>query len=291
MAVGGIRLQLFTALAIAVLGAALAAAVIAYHVFDRELERTVEARLQMLVAEAGRVLDAGITAGLDIERPQLQERALRNLRPNLGELETVLVADAEGEVIAGSDAAAIGETLPPLVLAAAQARAAPAAALIEAGDDAATTAGAGPVEMTAQLATSLADAERIIVVRPVQSLFGAPSGYVAARLGTAALDQPRYAFAAKLSLLTAGFAMAGLVIAAFAAFWGPWRARRQARAIEHSMRQLYDSIGAPGAAPLPVADLPAGMGGAMADFSTAVLAREHELARRADAVDLLDEAA
>ena len=29
----------------------------------------------------------------------------------------------------------------------------------------------------------------------------------------------------------------------------------------------------------------------MADFSTAVLAREHELERRADAVDLLDEAA
>jgi hypothetical protein len=285
---GGIRLQLFVALAIAVLGAALAAAAIAYHLFDRELERAVEARLQMLVAEAGRVLDAGITAGLDIERPQLQERALQNLRPNLGVQETILVADAEGQIIAGSDAAAIGETLPPMVLAAARATTAP----MEAGEGAATAAGgSGPAEVTAPFASSLADVERIIVVRPIQSLFGAPSGYVAARLGTAALNQPRQAFAAKLSLLTAGFATGGLLVAALAAFWGPWRARRQVQAVERAMQQLYASIGAPGAAPSAAADLPAGMQAAMTEFSTAVLAREHELARRADAVDVLDEAA
>ena len=288
---GGIRLQLFTALAIAVLGAALAAAVVAYHLFDRELERAVEARLQMLVAEAGRVLDAGITAGLDIERPQLQEWALRNLRPNLGELETVLIADAEGHIIAGSDAAAIGETLPPMALAAAQAAEAQAAAPIETSEGAATAAVAGPVAVVAPFATSLADAERIIVVRPIQSLFGAPSGYVAARLGTAAFNQPRQAFAAKLSLLTAGFAMGCLLIAALAAFSGSWRARRQVQAVEESMQQLYGSIGAQGAVPPAAAALPAGMRSAMVDFSTVVLAREYELARRADAVDLLDEAA
>ena len=249
-------------------------------------------RLQMLVAEAGRVLDAGITAGLDIERPQLQERALQNLRPNLGVQETILVADAEGDIIAGSDAAAIGETLPPLVLAAARATAAQTAARIEAGEEAATAAaGSGPAEVTAPLATSLADAERIIVVRPIRSLFGAPSGYVAARLGTAALDQPLQAFAAKLSLLTAGFAMAGVLIAALVAFWGPWRARRQVQGVEQAMQQLYAGIGAPGAVPPTAAALPAGMRATMADFSTAVLAREHELARRADAVDLLDETA
>ena len=62
MSGNGIRLQLFAALVIAVLGSAFAAAVIAYHLFDRELERAVEARLQMLVAEAGRVLDAGVAS-------------------------------------------------------------------------------------------------------------------------------------------------------------------------------------------------------------------------------------
>lgn len=291
MSGGGIRLQLFTALAMAVLGAALAAAVIAYHLFDRELERAVEARLQMLVAEAGRVLDAGITAGLDIERPQLQERALRDLRPNLGVQETILVADAEGRIIAGSDAAAIGETLPPEQLAAAQAVAEPVAAETEAGAVTAAAGAGGPTEVSAPLATSVSDQERIVVVRPVQSLFGGPAGYVAARLGTAALDQPRRGFIAKLSLLTAGFAAAGIFVAALVAFWGPWRARRVVGAVERSMHHLYAGIGSAAAAPPAAAELPPGMRAAMDDFASAVQARQHELASRADSVDLLDEAA
>jgi hypothetical protein len=46
----GLRLQLFGMLAVAVVAAALSAALVAYHLFDRELERALEARLRTLVA-------------------------------------------------------------------------------------------------------------------------------------------------------------------------------------------------------------------------------------------------
>lgn len=282
---GGLRLQLFAALAIAVLAAAFAAAATAYHVFDRELERAVEARLKMLVAESGRVLDAGIAAGLDLDRPQLQERALYSLRPDLGAEETIAVADADGRIVASSNAAEIGELLSLATLSEALAAPTPA------DQPADQPLMARPLPAAAPLAASVLDHDRLVVARPIESLFGAPAGFVVARLGLATLDQPRRAFIAKLSLATAGIATAGLVVAALAAALAPWRARRIAQALEAVTGQLYAGIGGRTTAPPTPAVLPPAMRAVVQGFSQAVEAREHELSHRADAVDLLDEAA
>ncbi len=261
MAAGGLRLQLFVTLAIAVIGAALAAAAVAYHVFDRELERALEARLEMLVAETGRVMDAGIAAGLELDRPQLQDRAVRNLRANLAAEEVIAVLDSGGRIVASSNPAEIGEVVPLDSLVA------PAAAVVG------------------------QHGERQLVVRPIRSLFGGPAGYVTARLGPRALDQPRRAYIAKVALATAGVAVAGLLAAASAAFWFPWRARRVAQRIERHIAALYVGIGTSQPPPALPAGLPASMARALERFSSAVDAREHELRAHADAVDLLDEAA
>jgi hypothetical protein len=258
---GGLRLQLFAALAIAVIAAAAMAAVVAYHVFDRELDRALEARLQMLVAETGRVMDAGIAAGLELDRPQLQERAIRNLRANLAADEVIAVVDSAGRIVASSNPAEIGELVPTQTLA--------TPALGAAGDG----------------------GERTVAVRPIQSLFGAPAGFVTAKLGPAALDQPRRAFIAKVSLTTAAITLAGLLVAALAAAWLPWRARGVARGLEKHMAALYAGIGTSEPSPASPGGLPPEMGEALDRFTRAVEAREHELQAHADAVDLLDEAA
>jgi hypothetical protein len=264
---GGLRLQLFAALAIALVAAALTAAAIAYHVFDRELERTLEARLQMLVAETGRVMDAGIAAGLELDRPQLQDRAIRNLRPNLAADEVIAVIGPDGRVVASSNPAEIGETLP-------------LDRLRQPTDE---PPAAGPAAAD--------DRIRTVVVRPIQSLFGAPAGYVIARLTPGALDQPRRAFIAKVSLTTAAVVLAGLLVAGFAAAWLPWRARRAAVAIERHLAGLYTRIGTSRPTPTLPRRLPADMATMLEQFSSAVEAREAELRRRAAAVDQLDEAA
>ena len=261
MAAGGLRLQLVAALAIAVVAASSMAAVVAYHVFDRELDRALEARLQMLVAETGRVMDAGIAAGLELDRPQLQERAIRNLRANLAADEVIAVVDSAGRIVASSNPAEIGELVPIETLAAP----APGAA----GES----------------------GERTVAVRPIQSLFGAPAGFVTAKLGPAALDQPRRAFIAKVSLSTAAITVAGLLTAALAAAWLPWRARRVARGLERHMTALYAGIGTSEPLPAGPSGLPAEMAEALEGFTRTVEAREHELRAHADAVDLLDEAA
>jgi hypothetical protein len=257
---GGFRLQLFATLAIAVTGAAMAAAAIAYHIFDRELGRALEARLEVLVAETGRVMDAGIAAGLELDRPQLQERALRNLRANLAVDEVIAVIDSGGRIVASSNAAEIGELV--------------------------------PVDSLTAAVPSVQDSgERTVVVRPIQSLFGGPAGYVTARLGLTALDEPRRAFIAKVSLSTAGVCLAGLLAAWLVAGWLPWRARRVALAIERHMAALYVGIGTSRPAPALPAVLPPQMARSLERFTRAVEAREHELRAHADAVDLLDEAA
>jgi hypothetical protein len=267
MAGGGLRLQLFAALAIAVVAAALTTAATAYHVFDRELERALEARLQMLVAETGRVMDAGIAAGLDLDRPQLQERAIRNLRPNLAADEVIAVTGPDGRIVVSSNPAEIGEQLPLDGL------------LQPAGEAAAASLAATDGQ------------PRAIVVRPIQSFFGAPAGYVVARLTPGAIDQPRRAFIAKVSLTTAAVVLAGLLVAGLAAAWLPWRARRVALAIERHLAGLYARIGTSRPPPALPSRLPAGMRDMVERFSRSVEAREDELRRRAAAVDQLDEAA
>jgi hypothetical protein len=254
-------LQLFATLAIAVIAAAVTAAIIAFHVFDRELERAHLARLEMLVAETGRVMDAGITAGLDLDRPQLQGRAIRHLRGNLAGHELIAVVDATGRIVASSSPAEIGELITLDTL-------------------------GSPVAATPNEA-----GERTVVVRPIQSLFGAPAGWVTARLGASALDEPRRAFIAKLSLATAAVALAGLVVAGLAAAFLPWRARHVARGIERHMAALYAGIGKARSRPAIPGRLPAPMARALERFSLAVETRQHELRSRADAVDVLDEAA
>ncbi len=133
--------------------------------------------------------------------------------------------------------------------------------------------------------------ERTIVAQPIQNLFGGPAGYVTARIGDVALDEPRRAFIAKVSLTTAGVCLAGLLAAWLIAGWLPWRARRVAHAIERHLAALYRGIGANQPAPALPAVVPPRMARALARFTAEVEAREHELRAHADAVDLLDEAA
>jgi len=258
---GGLRLQLFATLAIAVVTTALTAAVITFHLFDRELERALEARLQMLVAEITRAMDAGIAAGLDLDRPQLQERAIRNVRANLAADETIAIVDPTGRIVTSSNPAEIGEIVP-----------------LEdfITPDTGPTAGSG---------------ERTVAARPIQSLFGAPAGWVTARVGPGVLDEPRRAFIAKTSLATAGTALAGLLAAVVCAAWLPWRARRAARGIERHLASLYAGIGTGTAVPELPDGLPPAMASALDRFTRAVESREHELRSHADAVDVLDEAA
>jgi len=294
MAGRGLRLQLFAAMAVAVPVAGVAAAVIGYHAFARELERAVEARLEMLVAETGRVLDAGIAAGLDLDRPQLLARALYSLGPDLESDETIAVVDTDGRIVASSDAAEIGELLPP-----------PLQERLTGGVEAAP---AGPVTGRLVGATTavrgmgdagLAAAGGLVVARPVQSLFGAPAGHVVARAAEGALDAPRQAFLAKVGLIGVAILAAGLALAGLAAAFLPWPARRAAARTEALLGELYASIGSgagigsdgsePGRAPPP--GLPPALAEALRRFVGTVARRESELARRTQTVDRLDEAA
>jgi hypothetical protein len=257
----GLRLQLFGMLAIAIIATALSAALVGYHLFDRELERALEARLRMLVAETARVMDAGIAAGLELEGPQLQERALGNLLLNLATDEVIAVVDSGGRIVASTNPAEIGELLPLQVLA--------------------------PLASVQPAPT----AERQLVIRPIQSLFGAPAGYVTARVGPRALDEARSAFVAKVSLTTAGVTFLGLLAAAAGAFWLPWQAWRVASRIERHMEALYRGIGTQAPPPAVPNGLPINTRRSLERFTLAVEARESELRARASAVDALDEAA
>lgn len=318
-----------------VVGAALLAAVTAYHLFDRQLERALEARSQMLVGEAARVLDAGIAAGLEIDQAQLQERALRHVRANLESGEVIAVVDAAGRIVASTNPAEIGERVEERQLVALIRRAAgtaperraaiprsaasmgpsapesmlaelpptapppvvpppvvpPPVASSSAGLDAPLRGAAGsPPARPAEDAALLAEAG-IVAVRPIQSLFGAAAGHVIARHPGALLDTARQAFIAKASLATAGITLAGLLIAALAAAWLPWRAWRVARAIEATLEALYQRFGTGKPVPVPPGVIPAAMRAELERFVLAVEGREHELQSRAAAVDLLDEAA
>jgi hypothetical protein len=208
-----------------------------------------------------RVMDACIAAGLELEGPQLQERALGNLQFNLATDEVIAVVDSGGRIVASTNPAEIGEQLPLQGLA--------------------MPATAHPGEV----------AERQLVTRAIQSLFGAPAGYVTARVGPRVLDEGRSTFIAKVSLTTAGVTLLGLLAAAAAAFWLPWRARRLALGIERHVEALYRGIGAQAPPPAVPDDLPINMRRSLERFTLAVEARETELRARADAVDALDEAA
>lgn len=263
---GGLRLQFFAALALGLLGAAVLSTLIAWHVFDRELERAFEARLRLLVVEATRVLDAGIAAGLELDRPQLLERAMGVVRVNLAAGEVIAIVDADGRVLASSNPAEIGEDAPARWLAA--------------GDGAATVV---PPPPTVD--------EQLVITRPVQSLFGAPAGLVVARLPAAVLEPPRRALIAKISLTTALVTALGLLAAAAAALFLPWRAQRAARTLGVTMERLYEGIGNGVAAAAVPAEPPGDIEDATRRFAVAVAARDEALARGAAAVDTLDEAA
>ncbi|MEZ5906370.1 MAG: hypothetical protein R3C69_15170 [Geminicoccaceae bacterium] len=263
---GGLRLQFFAALGLGLVGAAVLSTLVAWHVFDRELERAFEARLRLLVVEATRVLDAGIAAGLELDRPQLLERAMGLVRVNLTAGEVIAIVDADGRVVASSNPAEIGEDAP--------------ARWLVAGDGAGAVAALPPTTD-----------EQLVITRPVQSLFGAPAGLVVARLPAAVLEPPRRALIAKISLTTALVTALGLLAAAAAAIFLPWRAQRAARALGATMATLYEGIGKDAADTPAPAELPPAPGDATSRFAAAVAARDRTLAQGAAAIDALDEAA
>lgn len=263
---GGLRLQFFAALALGLTGAAVLSTLIAWHVFDRELERAFEARLRLLVVEATRVLDAGIAAGLELDRPQLLERAMGLVRLNLAVGEVIAIVDADGRVLASSNPAEIGEDAP--------------ARWLSAEDGAANGT-----------ASATATDEQLVISRPVQSLFGAPAGMVVARLPTTVLEPPRRALIAKISLTGALVTALGLLAAAAAAFLLRWRALRAVRALGGTMESLYEGIGKDTDGMVVPSELPRALGEPTRRFATAVADRDHALLLGAAAVDALDEAA
>ncbi len=263
---GGLRLQFFAALALGLTGAAVLSTLIAWHVFDRELERAFEARLRLLVVEATRVLDAGIAAGLELDRPQLLERAMGLVRVNLATGEVIAIVDADGRVLASSNPAEIGEDAPARWLAV----------------EYSTANGA---------ASATAADEHLLISRPVQSLFGAPAGMVVARLPTTVLEPPRRALIAKISLTGALVTVLGLIAAAAAAFLLPWRALSAVRALGATMETLYEGIGKDPGDTVAPSRLPRALGEPARRFVTAVAERDHALMQGAATVDALDEAA
>lgn len=256
------RGQIFAAILISVVVGIAAAGLAGYHVFERGLEAAYQARLKSIVGEAGRVLDAGIRAGLAVDQPHLLQEALAGeaAPDRLAVPEIVSVVDTKGRILASTNGAEIGE-------------AAPAAW---------TAVGPGPVRD--------AGPPLLLASHEIQSLFGTAEGMIVARIPAEVMAARTTAFL--LQLLVAGtlIAAATALLAAALLWLIPWPALRRAEALRDMMDALYDQVGGSGALPAP-GPLPKQVERSALRFREATIGLYTRLQGEREELSRLDEAA
>lgn len=265
MSGAGIRFQIFVALAISIVVGALVAGITGYHVFQRGLVSAFEARLQLLVDEVGRVLDAGMMAGLGIDHPQLLRRALASssaAREGLFDAEIVAVLDDQGRIVASTSSAEVGERTPRAWL------------------DVAGKEGDRVLEL----------ANLILVAKPIETLFSTTEGVVVARLPVAVLTPRAEALLFRFAIVGTAIVVALIVVAAAVVWLIPWPAVRRLETLQGAMTSLYQEVGDMPGAP-PAGPLPRRLEALFPAFREQVLDLRARLHDEEAALNRLDEAA
>jgi len=256
------RGQIFAAILISVVVGIAAAGMAGYHVFERGLEAAYQARLKSIVGEAGRVLDAGIRAGLAIDQPHLLQEALAGdaAADRLALPEIVSVVDTRGRIVASTNGAEIGEVAPTTW----------------------TAVGAGPARHVGP--------PLLLASHEIQSLFGTAEGMIVARIPAEVMAARTTAFL--LQLLVAGtlIAAATALLAAALLWLIPWPALRRAEALRDMMDALYDQVGGAGAQPAP-GPLPKQVERSALRFREATIGLYTRLQGEREELSRLDEAA
>lgn len=209
----GLRGQIFVAILISTIVGAITAGIASYHVFERGLDAAFEARLQLIVDEAERVIDTGIRAGLTIDQPHLLQRAVAAGTSAEGavDVEIISVVDSLGRIIASTNSAEIGELAPEYWAA------------------------------NGQRARS--DASEILATQQIDSLFGTSEGLIVARLPLSVMEVPSEAFLFRVSLTTTAAAIAVIVFAVLVVWLVPWPFQHRAENLREMMDDLYQQIG------------------------------------------------
>jgi len=257
----GIRGHIFVAIVISVVIGIAAAGVAGYHVFERGLEAAYQARLRSLVDEAGRVLDAGIRAGLAIDQPHLMQKALagETSADPIGPTEVVSIVDTRGIIIASTNSAEVGEAAPAAWLRTEPPHAAHGPALL-------------------------------IASHEVLSLFGTLEATIVARVPGEVMSARTTTFLFQL-LVAVTLTSGGTIVLALLLVWLiPWPAVRRAEALRAMMDGLYDQAGGSTSAG-PPGPLPRQIEGPALRFRTTVLELYGHLLHEREEVSRLDEAA
>ncbi len=256
------RGQIFAAILISVVVGVVAAGIAGYHVFERGLEAAYEARLKSIVGEAGRVLDAGIRAGLAIDQPHLLQEALAGdaTAERLTLPEIVSVVDTRGRIIASTNGAEIGE--------------------------------AAPASWTAVSSGAARDVgpPLLLATHEIQSLFGTAEGMIVARIPVEVMAARTTAFLFQL-LVASTLIGAGIALLAAALLWlVPWPALRRAEALRDMMDALYDRVGGSGT-DSPPRPLPKQIERSALRFGATTMDLYDRLQREREELSRLDEAA
>jgi len=256
----GLRGQVFAAILISAIVGAITAGIASFHVFERGLHGAFEARLQLIVDEAERVIDAGVRAGLNIEQPHLLQRAVAagTAAERGASTEVISIVDSRGSIIASTNGAEIGEQ--------------------------------APATWTHDFNGSNANSSEILAVQQIDSLFGTREGMIVARLPTSVMDVPSDAFLFRVLVATTAAALGVIILAALLIWLVPWPVQRRVEALRHMMDGLYDQVGGSET----VADeqpLPKAITATAASFRDKTLELSDRLQRENDELTRLDEVA